>query len=66
MDARPSAIDRGFQSESIFRRAMEIPPEFIGISFDLLQIPAFVLLPLLIRPFIPSLLNALAKAPSQA
>jgi hypothetical protein len=26
---------------------MEIPPEFIGISFDLLQIPEFVLLPIM-------------------
>ena len=42
MDARPSAIDRCFQSESTLCGTMKIPRQFVWISSDLLQIPEFV------------------------
>jgi hypothetical protein len=45
--ARPSAIDRCFQAEPILRGTSKIPRQFIWISPDLLQIPEFVLLPLM-------------------
>jgi hypothetical protein len=43
MDARASAIDRRFQSESILCGRTKIPPEFIWVSTDFLQIPELVL-----------------------
>jgi len=48
MDARPSAVDRRFQSPSVLLSTTKIPRKFIGrISSDLLQIPELVFFPIM-------------------
>jgi hypothetical protein len=47
MDARSGAIDDRIQLQSVFSGAAKTPIEFVCISPDVLQIPKFVLLPIM-------------------
>jgi len=46
MDARPSAIDSCFQSETVFCETTKIPRQAICISTDFMQLVEFVYLPI--------------------